>query len=231
MSSNEINSIVPISESPNDRSEHYPEALHIDSKEVISAEQVLDVLERFNEKGEHLEDSVTAAVGYALVDAAYRTIDKTVLATSYTRLQLRGVANPTEDQLQNEMVETHIRMADFIDMIKLAHEYVTDQVPFERQNTALIVFFEKEIELLQELDSASTVYSPKSISDAVSILREIRRYYIKDFEEKHKIDELAPAHQHRKAKRVTTKKELKAAKGRTRDDAITQMTEEDSLYD
>lgn len=160
-----------------------PEGLQIDPKEIISSEQIIDVLQHIEEemratKGKAY-DSVTEASAHALVTTAYTSIDKTVYANSVSELFLRGIRNPTPEDIRLEMTETKIRTEDFINTIKLAYEYITDQAPFERQRQELLRFFEIEIQLLENQDVTSPTYNRQQIQKAIATLKLILDYYAK----------------------------------------------------
>ena len=162
-----------------------PEGLRVDSREVISAEQILDVLQQVNQKmrtaKRNTHESVTETTARELVMTAYASINKTVLATSLTQLQLKGIRNPIERDIEDEMAETIIREADSINLIHMASNYFTDDFKSEIERQALLKFFNNEIWLLESIDSTSPNYDEKQIKSAIATLRAIKDYY-----EKHK---------------------------------------------
>jgi len=167
----------------NEHSDMNAEAMHIDPRETITVEQILDVVQRVREtvaqSPDKAKESVTETTAFALAEAASNTLDNTKKATALGVLQSTHPEGFTQDDFNRELMEVDIRMKDTYFIVEGALSFVSGESSSEHSRGQFLDFIAKEIEMLEEALNSPTEYDATQVTQALATLNSIRDYYNK----------------------------------------------------
>jgi hypothetical protein len=155
--------------------------IEIEPKEVISVEQILDVIRSYNVliRGDREKARVPIYEGLAcaLIEKAYSSIERTAVADALASLELKGEKTPSETTLTNEIKESRFWAMNVERVIVTAHDCITGLRDIHKNIDGFLSFFDLEIKLLESEVTLTAESKAEGIPDAIKTLENIKAYY------------------------------------------------------